>query len=358
MRFELTDDQRALADSVRTYLRDSFGPQQVREHYADEHSDGVPAWLWQAVAEQGWLAVLVPEEHDGVGLGLLEASLVARAFGASSVPGPWLGSVLAAEALRLGGSPLQQKALLPGLATGEIKGAVALPQTGAAKDVLATARAGRLSGELGLVDYAAVADILLVAAQDGLYVVDPAVATITPQTTLDRTTRLTLVVLDDAPGERLDEATTETLQELLERAAVLAANDLVGIARKALTETIEYDKARVQFGKPVGSFQAIKHDLADIHMAVTMAEHAALYAAHAFDVADPDRHLVASIAKAKSGDAASRATSAMIQYHGGIGYTWEHQSHVHLKRAKRFEYQYGDAAQHRERVAHLLIDVA
>jgi acyl-CoA dehydrogenase len=145
------------------------------------------------------------------------------------------------------------------------------------------------------------------------------------------------------------------LAQLVDRAAVLVANDLAGIARKALTDTVEYDKTRVQFGKPVGSFQAIKHDLADIHLAVTMAEHAALYAAHAQDIDAPDKELAASIAKAKAGDTASSATGAMIQYHGGIGYTWEHDAHFYLKRAKRLEYAYGDASQHRERIAALAI---
>ncbi|MCU1586562.1 MAG: acyl-CoA dehydrogenase protein, partial [Frankiales bacterium] len=130
-------------------------------------------------------------------------------------------------------------------------------------------------------------------------------------------------------------------------------------ARKALTDTVEYDKTRVQFGKPVGSFQAIKHHLADIHLGVTMAEYAATYAAHAFDLVDmdtPSQQLAASIAKAKAGDVANESTGAMIQYHGGIGYTWEHDSHFYFKRAKRLEYAFGDASQHRERIASLTLD--
>ena len=137
---------------------------------------------------------------------------------------------------------------------------------------------------------------------------------------------------------------------------MLVANDLVGIARKAFTDTVEYDKTRVQFGKPVGSFQAIKHHLADLHNAITFAEHAATYAAHAADVDADDRRLAASIAKAKAADAADAAVSAMIQYHGGIGYTWEHDTHFYFKRSKRLEGAYGDAAQHRERIAQLVID--
>lgn len=365
MEFALDDEQRALQDAVRSYLRDRFGPKEVRAVYDDPAAvgaaeDGVPADLWKAIGEQGWLAVLVPEEHDGIGLGLLDAAVIARAFGAGTVPGPWLGTILLGEAVRLAGSAEQQAAVLPALAAGEVKGAVALLRTGSASRPPATASGDTLSGDLGLVEYAAAADRLVVAAEVdggvGLFLVDPhgAGVTITPHETLDRTSRLDTVVLDGAAGERL--AGGDVYTELLDRAAVLAANDLTGTARRALTETVEYDKTRVQFGKPVGSFQAIKHDLADLHIAVTMAEHASYYAAHAQDVDADDKQLAASIAKAKASDTANRATAAMIQYHGGIGYTWEHDAHFSFKRAKRLEFTYGDATQHRERIATLAVD--
>jgi acyl-CoA dehydrogenase len=338
---------------VRDYLGDKFGPQQVRAFYDANDEAGIPDDLWKTIGQQGWLAVMVPEEHDGIGLGLLDAAVIARAFGAATVPGPWLGTVLAGEALRLAGSPDQQAKWLPRIAAGEVKAAVALVRPGSPDLPPATAANGELSGDLGLVDYAAQADLLVVAATDGLYLVEPAAARITPHAVLDRTTRLATVVLDGAAAEKL--ANGNPLEEILDRAAVLAANDLVGIARKALTDTVDYDKTRIQFGKPVGSFQAIKHDLADLHLAVTMAEHAASYAAHAQDVDAPDRRVAASIAKAKAGDTADAATSAMIQYHGGIGYTWEHDAHFYLKRAKRLEYAFGDASQHRERIASLVL---
>jgi alkylation response protein AidB-like acyl-CoA dehydrogenase len=364
--FSLTDEQRALQDAVRSYLRHRFGPQQVRELYEHPDSDGVPSGLWSALGEQGWLAVLVPEEHDGIGLGLLDAAVLARAFGAGTVPGPWLGTVLAGEAVRLAGSKEQQAELLPALAAGERKGAVALLKQGASNTPAgapATVSDGSLSGRLELVEYAAVANVLVVAARSaqgrtGLFLVDPTGpgVTITPHDALDRTVRLSTVVLEGAPAEPLEDATDDAVQDLLDHAAVLVANDLVGIARKALTDTVEYDKTRVQFGRPVGSFQAIKHDLADLHIAITFAEHAATYAAHAADIGAADRRLAASIAKAKAAEAADRAVGAMIQYHGGIGYTWEHHTHFYFKRSKRLEAAYGDLAQHRERIAALAID--
>jgi alkylation response protein AidB-like acyl-CoA dehydrogenase len=368
MDFALTDEQRALQDAVRSYLRDRFGPTQVRAVFDETDSegrlgDGDPAELWKAIGEQGWLAVLVPEEYDGIGLGLLDASVIARAFGAGTVPGPWLGTVLAAEAVRLAGSADQQKSWLPRLASGEVRGAVALHRPGSSPipaNAPAKASGGKLSGQLQLVEYAGVADVLVVAAADGIYLVDPkdGQVRLTRCEALDRTTRLFTVDLDGAAGEKLEGSSPEVLQELLDRAAVLVANDLVGIARKAITDTVEYDKTRVQFGKPVGSFQAIKHDLADLHVMVTMAEHAATYAAFAIDSDLPDKALAVSIAKSKAADTARKATSDMIQYHGGIGYTWEHDAHFYFKRAKRLEYAYGDAAQHRERIAALLLDSA
>jgi alkylation response protein AidB-like acyl-CoA dehydrogenase len=361
MQFQLTDEQRALQDAVRSYLRDRFSATQVREFYEQPESDGAPAPLWQALGEQGWLAVLVPEEQDGIGLGVLDAAVLAREFGAGTVPGPWLGTVLAGEAIRLTGSKEQQAERLPALAAGETKGAVALVKQGSTPvptNAPATSSGGTLSGSLGLVEYPELADVLVVAAQDGLYLIDPkgAGVTVTPTTALDRTVRLGTVTLDGAAGERLEGSTPELVQRLLDTAAVLVANDLVGIARRALVDTVEYDKTRVQFGKPVGSFQAIKHDLADLHIAITFAEHAATYAAYALDEQRPDAQLAASIAKAKASDAADTATAAMIQYHGGIGYTWEHHAHFYFKRCKRLQASYGDAAQHRERIAQLVID--
>ena len=141
MRFQLTDEQRALQDAVRSYLRDRFGPAQVRALYEDPASDGVPADLWRAMGEQGWLAVLVPEEHDGIGLGLLDAAVLAREFGTGTVPGPWTSTVLLGEAVRLAGSPEQQAEVLPALAAGELKGAVALLRPGSSTPAGAPATA-------------------------------------------------------------------------------------------------------------------------------------------------------------------------------------------------------------------------
>ncbi|MCM3926217.1 acyl-CoA dehydrogenase, partial [Frankia sp. AiPs1] len=144
--------------------------------------------------------------------------------------------------------------------------------------------------------------------------------------------------------------------DLLRRGAVLTAADLVGVARAALTRTVAYDTERVQFGRPVGSFQALAHHLADLHVAVTMAEHAVLYAAHALDEGQPDADLAVAVAKSKANQAAGDATAAMVQYHGGIGYTWEHDTHFFYKRAKRLVAAFGDSSQHLEHLARLTVD--
>jgi acyl-CoA dehydrogenase len=349
MYFALTDEQRALQATVREFLADRFPLEAVRAIYDDESSDSDPDELWKAVAEHGWLAVLIPEEYDGIGLGLLDAAVLARCWGEGCVPGPLLPTLVAAEAIRLGGTDAQKQEWLPKVAAGEVKLAPAFFG-------IISNNTSNLSGTIEHVEYADKVDRLVVAAEDGtLFLVDPKAAgvTITPRDALDRSTRLARVTLDGVEGEQLAEP---VLDQVLARGAVLAANDLAGVARVALDRTVDYDKTREQFGRPVGSFQALKHALADLHVAVTMAGHAGWYAAHAVDAQLPDATLAVSVAKAKCSDAAVEATAKMIQFHGGIGYTWEHDAHLFFKRAKRLEYQYGNAAAHREKVARLVVD--
>jgi len=337
MFFALTDDQREFDGAVRSYLSGRFDLAAVREVFEDVTGDGHPPSLWKAAAEQGWLAVTVPEEQEGLGLGLVEAQVIARALGAGAAPGPWRGTVLAAEAVRLAGSDEQKAAWLPKLAAGDAVGAFTLR--------------GSAPGTLTAVEYGAVADVVVARSGDGLALITGATAT--PQGSYDATTRLASV--EAGSGEALPGATASVIAELEARATVLVAADLAGIAREAISRTVAYDKDRRQFGVPVGSFQAIKHALADLHVAVTLAEHAVLYAAHAVDVALDGAELAVAVAKAKASDAAVAATAAMIQYHGGIGYTWEHEAHFFYKRAKRLAGQYGDGDAQRARIADLTI---
>jgi alkylation response protein AidB-like acyl-CoA dehydrogenase len=336
MFFALSDDQREFDAAVRSYLAERFDLDAVRGVVEDVTGDGHPASLWKAAAEQGWLAVTVPEEHDGLGLGLVEAQVIARALGAGVAPGPWRGTVLAAEAVRLAGSPEQQAAWLPRLASGDAVGAFTLR--------------GSAPGTLPTVEYGAVASVIVARSGDGLALVS---GTAAPVGSYDGTTRIASV--EAGAGEALPGATPEVIADLEARATVLVAADLVGIARQAVDRTVAYDRDRQQFGVPVGSFQAIKHALADLHVAVTLAEHAVLYASHAVDAGLDGADLAVAVAKAKASDAAFDATAAMIQYHGGIGYTWEHEAHFFYKRAKRLANAYGDGDAHRARIAELTI---
>lgn len=325
MDFALSAEQRALADSVRSYLADRFPLTRVRELY-DAPTHTPPADLWAGIAEQGWLAVLVPEEHDGAGGTVLDAAVIARELGAGLAAAPWTGTVLLGEAVRLAGS-VEQRALLPRVASGDLFGAFAAHP---------------------LVEWGAAAE--LVVSDDAL----ATVASAQEHATLDATGPLATVTLgspDPLPG-----ASPDVRRRLLDLAAVLTANDLVGMARRALTMTVDYDTTRVQFGRPVGSFQALKHALADLHLGVTLAEHAALHAAHALDTDAPDAAVAASIAKVKASETGRAVMTALIQFHGGIGYTWEHDAHFFLKRSKRLESTHGSAAEHRERIARLIVD--
>jgi len=367
--FALTEDQTALQSAVRDLIAAAAGLDVVRAVSDDPDGDGDPPGLWARTAEQGWPAILVPEEHDGLGLGLLDAAVVVRCLGAGVVPSPLLPTLLGVEALVRAGSPEQRKAWLPRVAAGEVRLSVALPGATSGAGVSVTAADSPdgttlLTGTALQVEYAHLAERLVVAATDpggtgaGLWLVDPAApgVTVTRTPVLDGTARPATVTLDGAAGERLAGADGAAVADLVDRGAVLTANDLVGIAREALTRTLDYVKTREQFGRPVGAFQALKHHLADLAVEITMAEHAAWYAAHAVDAGLPDAPLAVSVAKAAASDAARESTAKMIQYHGGIGYTWEHDAHLYFKRAKREEYAYGDATAHRERIATLVVD--
>jgi alkylation response protein AidB-like acyl-CoA dehydrogenase len=339
MYFALTEDEREFAGAVREFLHDRFDLEAVRGVVEDTDGDGNPSDLWRAMGEQGWLAVLVPEQYDGLGLGLVAAQAIARELGAGVVPGPWRATVLAAEAIRLAGSGSQQGQWLPKLGAGEAVGALALRASG--------------PDTWTAVEYAQLADVLVVADATGLRLLRPEEVRTRRLASFDGSTRLAEVRLADGVGEPLPGGTPEVLAELAARSAVLAAAELVGLAREALTRTVDYDRDRKQFGVPVGSFQALKHDMADLHVGVTMAEHAVLYAAHAVETAGADGELATAVAKAKAGDIAVRVTGAMIQYHGGIGFTWEHEAHLFYKRVKRLAGIAGTASEQRERIAEL-----
>jgi acyl-CoA dehydrogenase len=348
MDFRLNADQRALAESVTDLLADRFAS-AARNAYDEPDGVDVRDKLWATMCQQGWLAVTVDEADGGLGLGMVDAQIVARGLGGLTVPGPWRVSTIAIEAIRLGGDAAQRERWLPGLGSGELIGTHAI-------EARVSFDGSRASGRLPRVEYAADADLLIVAAAGGVIGVvdlrDEAVD-IMPQRQYDHTTRMDVVNLSDAPVAVL--ATHGIYDDVLRRATTLTAADLVGTARASLTRTVGYVAQRVQFGKPISSFQAVRHELANLHVAVTMAEQAVLYAAHAIDAGLLDIDLSVAVAKSKASAAAKLATAAMIQFHGGIGFTWEHDAHLYFKRAKRLAAAFGDAEAHRERIVELLI---
>jgi acyl-CoA dehydrogenase len=370
--FTLDEEQLGLQSAVRDLISTHADLTVVRSVVDDPDGDGDPPGLWSRMAEQGWPALLIPEDQGGLGLGLLDAAVVARCLGAGVVPAPFVASTLGGEAIREAGSAEQRDHWLPQLAEGNVRFAIALLRPGAALDQPGDgvdAKDDRLTGQVSQVEYAHLADRIVVAARTepddgdirprvGLWLVDPASpgVTITRTATIDATTRTATLTLADAAGERLPGGDEAVVVDLVARAIVLAANDLVGLTRESLNRTVDYLRTREQFGKVIGSFQALKHSLADLLVGLTMAEHAAWYAAHAIDAGLPDAAVAVSVAKAKASEVARIATAKMIQYHGGIGYTWEHDTHFFFKRARRLEQSYGDSSQHRERIAKLTLD--
>jgi acyl-CoA dehydrogenase len=302
----------------------------------------------------GWLAMLIPEEHGGLGLSLADAVTVLTVLGGGVVPGPYHATILAAEAIRLAGSTAQRARLLPSIAAGRSVATVA----GTRLDNLAITadRRGRLTGACGAVAFAALADVIVVPVLNGdavdLWQVDPrdGDVTVTPCQSVDATSRVGFVTLAAASGERLDGA-PDAWPRFVRHGAVLTAADLLGMAERALALTVEYVRLREQFGRPIGANQGVKHPLVDVYVANTMARKGLFHAADALGREDRDAFVAASVAKAKCNDAARDATAAMIQFHGAIGFTWPHPAHLFFKRAKRQEYEFGDTIWHRERVA-------
>jgi alkylation response protein AidB-like acyl-CoA dehydrogenase len=330
-----------------------------------------PATVAQA-AELGWTGLLVDERHGGAGAGMLEAVVVAEEVGAHLSPLPFLSSaVLAATALSVGSDAAQQDRWLPGLAAGSLRATVAVTgRSGRTALDLLDLRASEdsseivLTGDAGFVLDAADAQVLLVAARPAvgsgpaLFAVEagtPGVE-ISEQLSVDRTRQISTVTFRDvrlAGSARLPLA-AEALTAVQQRGAVALAADAVGAARRALDMSVEYAKQREQFGRPIGSFQAIKHKLADMYLLVQGAELAVEGAARALDAGQDASRLVA-VAGSYARDAARRVTGDAIQVHGGIGYTWEHDCHRLFKRAKFDELYMGDPATHREALARLVL---
>ncbi|MFF7853577.1 acyl-CoA dehydrogenase family protein [Streptomyces sp. NPDC007904] len=346
-----SEEEEALRAAVRDLLTDRCDPAGVitRTESAAPHDVS----LWKALSgTMGLAGLLVPEELDGQGATHREAAAVLEELGRAVAPVPYLTSaVVATEALLACGAD----DLLAELASAATIGALAVGLHVAPGGAFTSVRLekGALHGELTGIADAAVADTLLVPADDGgLYAVDASAVTVTPQTSLDMTRPLARVTLEGAPGHRLGDA-EPAVRRALRAGAGLLASEQLGVAEWALTETVRYLKDRKQFNRPVGGFQALKHRLAQLWLEVVSLRAAARNAADALSTGE-DTDVAVTVAQAYAAPVAVRATEEAVQLHGGIGMTWEHPAHLHLKRAKADSIAYGTAGAHREALAALV----
>ena len=368
MELEFSPDQDELRDSIRAVLVKEC-PVTLARSVAE---DGVPAdALWNTMVELGWPALTVPETDGGIGLGMLEAGILAEELGRVIAPGPLLATITQyVPAVRENASPEQRARFLGAVAQGECRGSVAVAEVAGSYDpaeVAATVTVDGahavLAGEKRYVVEGDAVDELVVVARtpgstgdDGIQaVVVPVAATrCRPVAAFDASRRLVHVNLDGVRVEAdrvLANASATGLRRAFEEAAVGLALETVGTAQTIFDVTIEYAKQREQFGVPIGSFQAIKHKFADLMISLERARATGYYAALTIAEDDPRRVSAAAVAKVAAGDCQRHFAKEGIQIHGGIGYTWEHDMQLYVKRIKSNEPLFGTSAFHRARIA-------
>jgi len=376
MDFELGEEQVMLKTSARDFLEKECPKKLVRDMMEDEK--GYSPELWRKMAELGWQALVFPEEYGGIGSGFLDLAVLSEEMGRALVPGPFMPTVvLAGGTILAGGSEEQKQEFLPRIAEGDMIMTLALTELdgGIEADgvtVKATPSGDNftINGTKLFVPDAHVADQLICVArtkdsankEDGitLFLVDP------------RTDGVSIEVLKTMSGEKLCEVVFNNvtvpksniigevdkgwpvIKQVLQQATVAECAWMVGGARWVLETTLDYAKERIQFGVPIGSFQAIQHKFADMAVEVEGATSLTYYAAWATMENDPGAEMATHVAKAWCSDIYKHATFEGVQIHGGIGFTWDHDMHLYFKRAKSGEVNLGDAIYHREKVAQLL----
>jgi alkylation response protein AidB-like acyl-CoA dehydrogenase len=346
-----SEEEEALRAAVRDLLADHCDAPGVIARTESDAPHDLEAW--KALADgMGLAGLLVPEEHGGQGAGHREAAVVLEELGRAVAPVPYLTSAVVATEALLACDAFD---LLAELAAGRRIGALAVAlhlAPGAAHQAVRV-QDGALHGELTGIADAAVADVLLVPADDGgLYAVDADAVTVTPQVSLDLTRPVAKVTLHGAPGRRLGDA-EPAVRRALRAGAGLLASEQLGLADWALTETVRYLKERKQFNRPVGGFQALKHRLAQLWLEVVNLRAAARNAAGAL-TAGTDADVAVAVAQAYAASVAVHAAEEALQLHAGIGMTWEHPVHLYLKRAKADSIAYGTAGAHRAALAELV----
>jgi alkylation response protein AidB-like acyl-CoA dehydrogenase len=363
--FEFSEEQGALRTTVRRFLAEQA---PIRPYVRDMLDDprGTTDAVWKGLAQLGVTGLLVPEDSGGSGMGMVDMGVVLEELGRATHPGPFLSSAVAATyaLVATGGGD----DLLPPLADGSLTATVALLEDDGRDWRRTATRAdagGSLTGTKTFVPDAAAADVLLVtaAADDGpgidLFAVEAGAdgLRVEPAQSVDGTRKQATVVLDGAPARRIGEGhATDAVAEVVDRVLVGLVVDGVGAAQAALDLAVAYAKERVQFDKPIGSFQAVQHICADMLQALELGRAGAYYALWACDSADAvERHRAAVMAKAFAGDAFARLGASAIQVFGGVGFTWEHDAHLFYKRLLTLQEAYGDGTDFLEELAGLVV---
>lgn len=366
MNFAFNEEQEELRKTTRAFLEAKSPEAAVREQMDTEA--GFDQAVWSQMGEQmGLQGLIIPEEYGGSGYGYIELVVILEEMGRALLCAPFFSTVvLAANTLVHSGDDSAKADFLPGIASGETIATLAFTEENGRWDedgITATATADgdswKLNGTKTYVLDGHTASLLIVAARTGagvsLFAVDGDAAgvTRTPLATMDQTRKQARIDLADASGRLIgtDGEGWTVLERVLDLAAVGLAAEQVGGAQFVLEMAVQYAKDRVQFGRPIGSFQAIKHKCADMLLEVESAKSAAYYAGWCASELNDELPSVASLAKAYCSEAYFHATAENIQIHGGIGFTWEHPAHLYFKRAKSSELLFGDPTYHRELLA-------
>jgi alkylation response protein AidB-like acyl-CoA dehydrogenase len=328
LNFDFTDDQQAIKRTANEFLSSRFKPEKRRElAESGTYDDG----LWGEISELGWPGIFIDEEHGGQGLGVIELVILQEELGYALAPTPFFSNVAAGFLIQQAGSDEQKERLLPGIASGEQRGTVGIVT----------------NGEAPLVPDADSASVIVLVDGDTATLVEAGSAEIEQLDTIDSTRRFSTV---RASG---GEALGGDVQAGVDRAEIALAAELVGVAQWAMETAVAYAKDRKQFDRPIGSYQAVAHRCAQMMLETEGARSAVYYSGWVADNEPDSAALAASMAKAYSADAGWRVTASSLQVHGGIGFTWEHDLHFFLKRARTDGHLLGSPRMHRDRVAEL-----
>jgi len=328
LNFDFTDDQQAIKRTAKDFLASRYKAEKVRElAESGTYDDG----LWGEMSELGWPGIYIPEEYGGQGLGVVELVIVMEELGYALAPSPFFSNAAAGLAILHGGSEDQKQRWLPGIASGEQRGTVAVVS----------------GGEAPLVPDADSASVIVLIDGDTAALVEAGDAEIEERAVIDSTRRFSSVRAEG--GDTLG----GDFSAGIDRAEAALSAELVGVGQRVMEMAVEYAKDRKQFDRPIGSYQAVSHRCAEMLLWVESARSAAYYAGWASDFEPESAAIAASVAKAYAADAGWKVTASALQVHGGIGFTWEHDLHFFLKRARTDGHLFGSATKHRERVAEL-----